>query len=803
MIGQTISHYKILEKLGEGGMGVVYKAEDINLHRTVALKVLPRGKPASKEDSTRLAREAQAAASLHHPNIATIFEFNEIEDPTSHTTNAFIAMEYVEGETLGELIQKGRISIEQARAILIQIAHGLQTAHSHGVVHRDIKPSNIIIMRDGTAKLLDFGVARLGGETTISTTGSIVGSFAYMSPEQAKGEKVDARSDIWSLGVILFEMLSGRIPFRGEHSAALMYSITNEPHLDLLSLRRDAPDDLVALCNGCLVKEKEKRPQSVGDVLHLLGEDPSVKPYSPFARFGLHSRRITPVAGAFVILAAILVWYILAHIQGQGPSRLTLAIMRFRDETKDSLVAGWPAKVQLYLSTQLTGARDIAVTYHDYSDDLVRSAFGASESPSDSKLTTLFSNDVKYLLTGSIYKQAEKFAIRAVLLETNKGFQLQSFEANVVGEDELGTKAGYLSEQILAYLYTQVLQSGDKDLAIWKERPPKNWKAVDEFSQANEFILNGQDKEAVQRLGRSVELDSNFLSPRIWMIPGLRAQKKTDDVKRHYEFLLRMQPSANTFESAMIDWVGAYLTNNYALQVHFLRIALLSSRDNRILLVNLADSEAKLGNYADALDALQPCLRTRWRYTPTYRIAGECLLKTGDVEAAKKLLNDATSNDQVDLRIYPMLAAVYKKEGDGPKAARHELSALKAYKEKNRPIGAAYEHMAGYLTDIGRLDSAKAAILRALDEDANVASYHGQFAEILFKQGDLTESQRESDVALKVDSSYSKGHFLLGEIFEKKGDRSGAIENYTQFIRSDSTSYVAQITRQRLKILQR
>jgi len=204
MIGKTIFHYKILQKLGEGGMGVVYKAKDTELNRTVALKFLPNYLVDNPRLRTRLKREAQAAASLNHPNICTIFGFHETEELI------FIVMEYIEGLTLKQLIKKeSPIVEEKAKEIAIQITKGLSAAHQNNIIHRDIKSDNIMLTKDGTIKIMDFGLAKMEQTPTITRTKSPIGTVAYMSPELVKGEKVDHRTDLWSLGVVLFEILTG------------------------------------------------------------------------------------------------------------------------------------------------------------------------------------------------------------------------------------------------------------------------------------------------------------------------------------------------------------------------------------------------------------------------------------------------------------------------------------------------------------------------------------------------------------------------------------------------------------------
>jgi serine/threonine protein kinase len=215
MIGQTISHYKILEKLGEGGMGVVYKAEDTKLGRKVALKFLPPYLTRDSEAKTRFTQEAKAASALDHPNVCTIYEVGETGEG-----QLFIAMACYEGEILKERIARGPLPLEEAIDIAQQIGRGLTKAHAKEIVHRDIKPANIFVTDDGLVKILDFGLAKLVGQTRLTRKGTTMGTVAYMSPEQAHSEEVDHRTDVWSLGVVLYEMVTGELPFRGEHEQA-------------------------------------------------------------------------------------------------------------------------------------------------------------------------------------------------------------------------------------------------------------------------------------------------------------------------------------------------------------------------------------------------------------------------------------------------------------------------------------------------------------------------------------------------------------------------------------------------------
>ncbi len=274
LIGQTIAHFEILGKLGEGGMGVVYKAHDTKLDRFVALKFLPPGLLRDSDAKDRFIQEAKAASALDHPNICTIYEIGEAE-----AGQLFIAMAFYDGDTLRARIGKGGSSpdgspadgqglpLEEAVRIGIEIARGLQKAHEKGIVHRDIKPANIIITNDGTAKILDFGLAKLAGQGGVTRTGSTMGTPAYMSPEQARGEDVDQRTDVWSLGVTLYEALAGRPAFQGHYESAMIYLILHEDPESLRTLRADVPPGLESIIRKALQKDRNKRHENVTQLI--------------------------------------------------------------------------------------------------------------------------------------------------------------------------------------------------------------------------------------------------------------------------------------------------------------------------------------------------------------------------------------------------------------------------------------------------------------------------------------------------------------------------------------------------------
>jgi serine/threonine-protein kinase len=355
MIGETVCHYRIIEELGGGGMGVVYRAEDTRLKRTVALKFLSPELTRDERAKRRFVTEAQAASQLDHPNICAIHEIEETEDG-----QLFLVLSCYEGETVRERLEKGPMPIDEAVGLAIHVARGMEEAHSRGIVHRDIKPANIFLADDGRAKILDFGLAKLAGQTRITRVGSTVGTVAYMSPEQARGGDVQAPTDIWSLGVVLYEALTGGLPFPGERPEAVLYSVVHEEPEPLGALRHDVPPELEAIVNRCLRKDPAERFPSAAELVSaleplgggrtsgssLIGIGSTTRiPVLPARRRGL-------VVAAVVLLLACVGLAMVPPVQdvvrswlgvGKLPELKQVAVLPFRnagDESDDAFVDG-------------------------------------------------------------------------------------------------------------------------------------------------------------------------------------------------------------------------------------------------------------------------------------------------------------------------------------------------------------------------------------------------------------------------------------------------------------------------------
>lgn len=524
MIGQTISHYKILEKLGEGGMGVVYKAHDTTLDRTVALKFLPHYLTSDATEKERFYHEARAASALNHPNITTIHEIAEYDG------QLYMAMEFVKGKTLKKVIVEDNPSIKKVLDIGIQACDGLSIAHERGVVHRDIKSENIMLTAKGQVKIMDFGLAKVKGATKLTKAGSTLGTLAYMSPEQAQGEEVDHRSDIFSFGVVLYELLTGKLPFRGEHHAALVYSLLNEDPPPIARFNDKVTTDLERIVMKALAKDKDERYQHVDDMLADLRRE---RKNLEYARTGyvktttiaqpvevVKPRRnilkyVIP-AGMIVVLVILVLMFNPFNLQlstqkTTASEKNSLAVLYFQNiaepEDKDHI---GDMLIDL-LITSLSQSKDFEVISRERLYDIQKELKVESKVIAPDMASKVAQRaGVTTMLLGSILQKEPELAVTTRLIDVKSGRIINSQRVT-----------GFSTKQIFSLVDTLALLVRNDLIPLGGTSAPSEAKSVAEVTtsspEAYRSYIEGVDlnnkfytAEVKAAFNRAIELDSNF-----------------------------------------------------------------------------------------------------------------------------------------------------------------------------------------------------------------------------------------------------------------------------------------------------
>jgi serine/threonine protein kinase len=499
MIGKIISHYKILEKLGEGGMGVVYKAQDTKLDRIVALKFLSKHLLCDSEAKTRFAHEAKAASALNHPNISTIYEIDEVEG------ECFICMEYVEGKSIKELIKEKALSIQEILDISIQVAEGLNVAHKKGIVHRDIKSDNIMLTDEGLVKIMDFGLAKLKGVSKLTKTGTTLGTMQYMSPEQVQGIEVDQRSDIFSFGVVLYEMITGQLPFKDEHEAAIIYSILNETPEPLARYKSGVSAELQSIISKALAKDKGLRYQHADELAADLKRLTSASgPVPATRRRGV--RVLLPLIAVVVLISAALIlkpWRIVIKPSAEtAAGRKRVVVVPFQNQTGDPslnplgrMVADWTTQSLLQ-----TGLADVipperlAQLEENKSIRSIAKATGAS-----------------MIVMGSYYKLGDTIQFQAKVMDAN--------EKLLVAIDPVTSQAAKIMEGVesvrqrvlgaLAFVLDKRLEG-----YIGTGSKPPSYEAYQQYIQGSDLFNKQFDYAgAIEYFKRAYAIDTSFMNP--------------------------------------------------------------------------------------------------------------------------------------------------------------------------------------------------------------------------------------------------------------------------------------------------
>jgi len=685
MIGKIISHYKILEKLGEGGMGVVYKAQDTKLDRLVAIKFLPQHLTSDAAEKERFVHEAKAASALNHPNITTIHEIDEFE------RQMFIVMEYIEGETLKRMIEKEILSVKKILDIGIQVCEGLTIAHEKGIVHRDIKSDNIMLTPRGQVKIMDFGLAKLKGASKLTQTRSTLGTAAYMSPEQAQGEEVDQRSDIFSFGVVLYELLTGRLPFQGEHPAAIIYSIVNEEPQPVTGFNNQVSAKLEDMVFKALAKDKEERYQHIDDVLADLRREKKSLEYAktqqiPREDMALKTRKkLLPfILPASIVFAIILLFLILKPLKFEvGPEKKavadenTLAIMYFENlkDREDKERIG--EMVSELLITGLSESQYMRVVSGQRLYDILKMMGKEGVKVIDKTVASevALKAEAKYMVLGKILSTKPELIITSQLVDVETGNVVASQRIAGPNGVNIFTLVDSLSDEIKKDLELPALAQKEEEKPV-ADITTHSPEALRLYLEGNELYNKLYMKEATEKFEKAVKIDTTFASAYLKLAFCYSTLGDMVSARASVEKAVRFSYKVSRKEQFLIDAFHRMFQAKLQEARQILEEMVQLYPDEKIAIENLALANYIMKNYDEAIAGYKKVIQLDSLDKDAYNILAYIYDATGRYEEAIRSINKYIQIAPGEANPYDTRGDIYARHAEVDKAIESYKKAL-------------------------------------------------------------------------------------------------------------------------------
>ncbi len=669
LIGQTVSHYLILEKLGQGGMGVVYKAQDTRLDRFVALKFLPHHLIPNESEQARFLQEAKAAAALNHPNVCGVIDILE------ERGQQFIVMEYVEGATLRRKAPVAKI--DEAIGYAIQIGEALQAAHAKGIVHRDVKSENVMLTTDGRIKVMDFGLAKLKGSLHLTKESSTLGTLAYMAPEQIEGGQSDARSDIFSFGVVFFELLTGKLPFRGEHDAALMYSILNEEPESLLDSLPDVSPDIDRIIRRSLEKDPADRYQHVDDMVselrRLRKQSGRVVRPEATASHAVPAPRRKPLpwkilmigAGAVIVIGASAVLLLRNPFSRSGESaspQTILAVLPFESfgaSEKEYFADGLSEEI----AGKLSGLSGLGVIAYQSTMQYKGTSKPLSQIAEELHAAYILRGTVRWESDGG----ATRVRVNPALIRATDGTQIwsQPYEADFLSAFKLQAD---IASTVARALNVKLAASEQQSL---REALTENSQAYDLYLSALPYTVDIDSEQklriAIRLFQEAIDLDSQFASAYA-QLSTLQSDLYWNYFDRTEENLARSEANARralTLNPQLPDAhiaMGDFLYHGrleYEAALHEYREALRIDADNADAIAGISYVLRRQGKMQEAVQYALKALELNPRNYTTVFTVGETYVLLREYDKALPFLEQATSLSPEAGTPYYFLARVH------------------------------------------------------------------------------------------------------------------------------------------------